>query len=235
MTDPLVSCIVPCFNGARFIEETIESILAQTHRPLEIIVVDDGSNDDSARRVRSLGGSVRYHHRENGGPAAACNSGVALATGDFIAFLEQDDLWLPGKLTRQLAEFEADTRLDYCVTGIQNFWVPALEEEALRWRDHPVMQPVPGYVVQTLLARRRAFERVGLFEESLRFACATDWFIRADEAGLRSLLIPEVWTRRRLHEDNFSRQHREASREQFLHVVKSMLDRRRLDEPPEGR
>jgi len=234
MTRPLISCIVPCFNGARFIGETIESILAQTHRPIEVIVVDDGSNDDSADRVQAFGRSVRYHRQDNGGPAAACNRGLALATGGFVAFLEQDDLWLPGKLARQLAEFEADARLDYCVTGIQNFWVPALQEEALRWRDHPVMQPVPGYVVQTLLARRRAFERVGPFEESLRFACSTDWFIRAREADLRSLLIPEVWTRRRLHEDNFSRRHRESSREQFLHVVKAMLDRRRRGEPPES-
>jgi hypothetical protein len=91
------------------------------------------------------------------------------------------------------------------------------------------MQPVPGYVVQTLLARRGAFDRVGVFDESLRFACASDWFMRAQERGCSGALIPEVLTMRRLHQDNFSRRNRDASRDQFLHVVKSMLDRRRRD------
>ena len=227
MTAPLVSCIVPCFNGARFLEECIRSMLAQTHRPLEVVVVDDGSTDASAAVVRRFGDAVRYDHRENGGPAAACNTGLALATGDFIAFLEQDDLWLESKIRRQLTEFAARPDLDYCVTHIQNFWVPELADEARRHQDHPVMQPVPGYVVQTLLAHRRAFDRVGGFDESLRFACAGDWFIRATEQGASGVLIPEVLTRRRLHQDNFSRRHRNASRDQFLHVVKAMLDRRR--------
>jgi len=227
MSGSLVSCIVPCFNGARFVEECIRSILAQTHRPLEIIVVDDGSTDASAAVVHRFGDAVRYHRRENGGPAAACNTGLALATGDFIAFLEQDDLWLEGKVRRQLTEFAVRPDLDYCVTHVQNFWVPELADEAWRHQRHPVMQPVPGYVVQTLLAHRRAFDKVGGFDESLRFACASDWFIRAAEKGASGVLIPEVLTRRRLHEDNLSRRHRQASRDQFLHVLKAMLDRRR--------
>jgi hypothetical protein len=89
------------------------------------------------------------------------------------------------------------------------------------------MQPIPGYVIQALLARRRAFDRVGTFDESLRFACARDWFMRAEERGCSGALIPEVLTRRRLHQGNFSRRHRAASRDQFLHVVKLMLDCRR--------
>jgi len=227
MSGPLVSCIVPCFNGARFLQECLASVFAQTHRPLEVIVVDDGSTDASPDVARRFGDAVHYHRRENGGPASACNTGLALARGEFIAFLEQDDLWLEGKTERQLAELASHAGLDYCVSHVQNFWVPELQDEALRYRDHAVMQPVPGYVVQTLLARRRAFDRVGPFDESLRFACASDWFMRAEEAGCRGTLVPEVLTRRRLHEDNFSRRHREASRDQFLHVVKAMLDRRR--------
>jgi glycosyltransferase involved in cell wall biosynthesis len=230
MTAPLVTCIVPCFNGARYLAETIESILAQTHRPLEMIVVDDGSTDESPRIVRSYGDAVHYHRRENGGPGAAYNTGLGLATGDFIAFLEQDDLWLPDKTRRQLAEFEANPELGYCVGHIQNFWIRELEEEARRYRDLPVMQPVPGYVVQTLMVRPATFETVGHFAESLRYACASDWFLRATESGTAGLLIRDVVTRRRLHETNFSRLNRAASREQFLHVVKAMLDRRRRAE-----
>jgi glycosyltransferase involved in cell wall biosynthesis len=229
---PLVSCIVPCFNGARYLEECLQSILGQTHPRLEVIVVDDGSTDASADVVRRFGTAVRYQRRANGGPAAACNTGLALATGELVAFLEQDDLWLGDKIERQLTELTARPDLDYCVTHIQNFWVPALREQARRFEDQPVMQPVPGYVVQTLLARRRAFETVGPFDESLRFAAASEWFIRAAERGSRGVLLPDVLTRRRLHEDNFSRRHREASREQFLQVIKAMLDRRRGGTPP---
>ena len=125
---PLVSCIVPCFNGARYLGEAIDSILAQTHRPIEVIVVDDGSTDDSARVARRYGDAVRYHYRENGGPGAACNTGVELATAEVVAF-QQDDLWLPDKTRRQLDELEASPDLGYCVGHIQNFWAHGLEEE----------------------------------------------------------------------------------------------------------
>jgi glycosyltransferase involved in cell wall biosynthesis len=226
---PLVSCIVPCFNGERYLEACIRSILGQTHRPLEVIVVDDGSTDGSAAVVRRFGPAVRYHRQENGGPAAACNTGIRLAAGEYVAFLEQDDLWIPQKTRRQLRECEADPSLDYCVGHIRNFWIPELAAEAERWRDHPAMRPVPGYVVQTLLARRSVFDRVGPFDPALRFACAADWFMRADEAGASGRLVPDIVTHRRLHRDNFSRRNRSASREQFLHVVKAMLDRRRED------
>jgi glycosyltransferase involved in cell wall biosynthesis len=226
-----VSCIVPCFNGAPYLAETLDSILAQTYRHLEVIVVDDGSTDDSAEIVRRYGNDVRYHRRANGGPAAAYNTGIELATGDLIAFLEQDDLWLPDKTRRQLAEFEANTALRYCVGHIQNFWIPELEEEAERHRDLPVMQPVPGYVVQTLIAHPAAFETVGRFDESLRYASASDWFLRAADANAAGVLIPDVVTRRRLHESNFSRVNRTESRAQFLRVVKSTLDRRRAGKP----
>jgi glycosyltransferase involved in cell wall biosynthesis len=232
MAAPLVTCIVPCFNGERYLAECLESILAQTHRRLEIVVVDDGSTDGSAALVGRYGPRVRCYRQPNRGPAAACNQGVALATGDFVAFLEQDDLWLPEKTQRQLAEFERCAALGYCVSHVQNFWIPELAREAERSRDLLVMRPVPGYVVQTLVARRALFDEVGRFDETLPFAFASDWFLRVAERGVAGVLVPEVLTRRRLHHDNYSRRHRAASREQFLHVVKAALDRRRRGGTP---
>jgi glycosyltransferase involved in cell wall biosynthesis len=233
MTRPLVSCIVPYFNGERYVDEALQSILAQTHRPIEIIVIDDGSTDGSADVIRRYGDAVRYHRQDNGGPAAACNTGLARARGEFIAFLEQDDLWMPDKTRRQLTEFDADPTLEYCVGHAQNFWVAELAADAERYRDRPAMvEPVPGYVVQTLMARQQVFERVGRFDEALRFACASDWFMRAAECGAVGRLIPDVVTRRRLHEHNFSRRNRAASHDEFLRVVKAMLDRRRQGERP---
>jgi glycosyltransferase involved in cell wall biosynthesis len=224
---PLVSCVIPCFNGARFLDDAIESILDQTYRDLEVIVIDDGSTDESAVIVRRYGDAVRYQWQENRGPGAACNAGVAVARGEFVAFLEQDDLWVPAKTRRQLDEFERHPELEFCVTHIQNFWVPELQPEAERYRDHPAMRPVPGYVVQTLMARRDLFERFASFNEELRFAFASDWFMRASDDGVVGALIPDTLVRRRLHESNYSRVHRAASHDQFLHVLKATLDRRR--------
>ena len=227
MTPPLVSCIIPCFNGARYLDDAIDSVFAQTHRPLEVIVVDDGSTDESGAVVRRRGDAVRYHRHDNRGPGGACNTGVALAIGEYITFLEQDDVWLPDKTRRQLDELATNPELGYCVGHVQNFWVAECAAEAARYRDHPVMRPVPGCVVQTLMVRRDVVRRVGGFDEGLRFAFATDWFLRAAEYGVTGMLLADVVTRRRLHANNFSRRNRAASRDQFLHVVKGALDRRR--------
>ena len=231
MPEPLVSCIVPCFNGERYLDECLRSILGQTHPRLEVLVIDDGSNDNSARIAQRYGSDVRYHHQENRGPGGACNRGLALATGEFFAFLEQDDLWLPDKISRQLAEFASTPALEFCVSHIQNFWIPELEADARLYRDRAVMQPVPGYVIQTLMARRTVFDSVGRFDETLPFTFATEWFLRAREKNAVGVLISDTLARRRLHHDNFSRRHRSASHDQFLQVVKASLDRRRRTGP----
>ena len=232
MPAPLVTCVVPCFNGERYLAECLQSILDQRYQPLEVLVVDDGSTDGSAEVVRRFGSAVRYHRQENRGPGAACNQGGALASGTLVAFHEQDDLWLPEKTGRQVDALAADPGLDYCVGHVQNFWIPELADEAARFRDAPVMQAVPGYVVQTLVVRRAAFDRVGRFDEMLHFTFASDWFLRAQERGVAGALLPDVLTRRRLHHDNFSRRNRAASHDQFLHVVKAALDRRRRSGTP---
>jgi glycosyltransferase involved in cell wall biosynthesis len=96
----LVSVIVPVYNGAQYLEAAITSIFAQDYRSIEVIVVDDGSIDDSAQVAKSFK-DIRYMFQQNSGPAAARNSGINSANGDFIAFLDSDDLWMPDKLSLQ--------------------------------------------------------------------------------------------------------------------------------------
>ena len=103
MSDPLVTVIVPAWNAGSYIAETVESVLGQTHQRWELIVVDDGSTDDTAERLRPYRASLRYLRQENAGPGAARNTGLSAARGDYIAFLDADDLWLPEKLAVQLA------------------------------------------------------------------------------------------------------------------------------------
>ena len=120
MTAPLVSCVIPVHNGASYLDATLATVFSQTYRPLEVIVVDDGSTDTSAEVARRYG--VKLVQQAQGGQAAARNAGIQAASGDYLAFLDADDLWHPGKLTRQMARFEARPELDISVTLIQNFW-----------------------------------------------------------------------------------------------------------------
>jgi glycosyltransferase involved in cell wall biosynthesis len=107
MNSPVISCIVPVFNAERYLRETLDSVMGQTYRPLEIIVADDGSTDATASVVAAYGDRVRYLLQPNGGPAAARNLGLRAVSGEFVAFIDQDDLWNPEKLARQMARFQA--------------------------------------------------------------------------------------------------------------------------------
>jgi glycosyltransferase involved in cell wall biosynthesis len=102
MNSPLVSVVIPTYNYGRYICETVESALGQTYSPIEIIVVDDGSTDDTGERLTAYGNRVRYIYQQNSGPAVARNRGVQDAHGDWIAFLDADDLWLPYRLELQV-------------------------------------------------------------------------------------------------------------------------------------
>jgi hypothetical protein len=152
---------------------------------------------------------------------------VSVAWGQFVAFLDADDLWHREKLSRQMARFEARPELDLSVTCIQNFWATELRQMETRFRHRRLMQAVPGYLTQTLLARRAAFERTGDFDVTRRHAGDTEWFLRAAERGAVMELLPDVLAYRRLHQTNRSRIMATASRDEYLAMVKASLDRRR--------
>ena len=227
MSDVLVTCIVPVFNCETYLAESIESILAQEHRPLEIIVVDDGSTDGTPAVIRSFGDRGRGISQANAGPAAARNTGLAAARGAFIAFNDSDDLWTPDKLAVQMALLAEKPELDFCVAHVQNFWVEEMRHEADRYRGHRRAEPIPGWVTPTLLARRAAFERIGPMRPELGHGDSADWFLRAREAGLQGELLPDVLLRRRIHASNRSRVTATQSRDEFLALLKRNKDRRR--------
>jgi glycosyltransferase involved in cell wall biosynthesis len=231
MNSPLISCIVPVFNGERYLRQALDSIFAQTYRPLEVVVVDDGSTDATAVIVASFGDRLRYLRQDNQGPPVARNLGIRAAKGEYVAFLDADDLWHPEKLQRQIKRFEARPELGYCVTYCQNFWIPDLQAEAEKYREHRVAQPLPGYVTQTLFARAAVFDSVGLFNVALAHGDSTEWFLRAAQKGTVMELLPDVLSYRRLHSENRSRLLASNSREEFLHIVKTSLDSRRMNKP----
>jgi glycosyltransferase involved in cell wall biosynthesis len=230
---PLISCIVPVFNGERYLGEALDSILRQTYRPIEIIVADDGSTDGTPAVVARYGDQVRYDRQEHAGAPVARNLGLSIAHGEFVAFLDSDDLWHPEKLQRQMARFEARPELDLCVTHLQNFWIRDLEDEEARFQNHRLAAVLPGYVTQTLLARRAAFDGVGRFNENLSVGDPADWFLRASERGVVTEMLTDILVYRRMHESNMSmqagtRRMTSAMQDAILGVVKASLDRRRV-------
>ena len=230
---PLISCIVPVFNGQRYLREALDSILSQTYGPLEVIVADDGSTDRTAEFVAGYGEKVQRLWQPNAGPSAARNLGLGAAHGEFVAFLDADDLWHPEKLARQMARFEARPELDLCVAGYQNFWIPELIGEDERYLDPRLRRPTAGYVnTSTLLVRHRVFETVGQFNRELRLAEDVEWFMRAYERGLVVELLPDVLLYRRFHHANVSRTLTAQYPDVLVHLVKASLARRRGPRPP---
>jgi glycosyltransferase involved in cell wall biosynthesis len=227
VTPPLISCIIPVFNGERYLREALDSVLGQTHAPLEAIVADDGSTDGTREVVNAFGARVHYLHQPNSGHAAARNLGLMVARGDFVAFLDADDLWHPEKLERQMARFDTRPELGVSVTLVRNFWSPELTGPERASNDSRGTQAVPGYRSVTLLARRALFTSVGFFDPALRHGNDTDWFLRAAEQGVVMELLPRVLVHRRLHDANRSRRLAAASHREYLRILKASLDRRR--------
>jgi len=223
MTTPLVSCIVPVFNGERFLARALDSIFAQQGAHLDVIVVDDGSTDRSAE-IAATYPAARLVRRPNGGVARARNEGVAHAEGAFVAFLDADDLWLAGKLAKQLARFEAEPALDLCLTLVRHV---RLEDAAPGTMPDADDEPKLGRLMQCLLARRSAFERVGPLDPGTRTRGDRDWFLRARELGLAEAVVPEVLVHRQIHGANRSITEGDAVTDDLLTIAKRALDRRR--------
>jgi glycosyltransferase involved in cell wall biosynthesis len=227
---PLVTCIVPVYNGEAFLGEALDSIVAQRYRPIEILVIDDGSTDGTAGVTAvTREAHVRYVRQDNAGGAAARNRGIVLAQGEFVAFLDADDLWPPEKLDRQVARFAARPELDISLAHVQNFWMQDVALERIRLGGHRRTQPVAGYSAGTLVTRRQFFSRLGLFEAAMRHGDQTEWFVRAREFGAVIEMLPDVLLQRRLHANNESRHKAQASHAQYLDLLKGVLDRRRQD------
>jgi glycosyltransferase involved in cell wall biosynthesis len=220
---PLVSVIIPAYNCERYLAEAISSVLAQTYRPIEILVVDDGSTDGTADVAHRFENTVEYHRQPHRGPGAARNAGIDLSQGDYIAFLDADDLWEEDKLTLQMASFDESPALDVVFGHVEHFYSPELEADAAL-QMHSPSDPLPGYYASAMLVKRDVFQRVGPFDENLRVGEFVDWYSRAMDADLVSLMLQDILVRRRIHGGNLTIRER-GSHTDYLRVVKASIDR----------
>jgi glycosyltransferase involved in cell wall biosynthesis len=196
---PLVSVTIPVYNGERFLARALESVLGQDYAALDVTVVDDGSTDGSAAIAARY--PVRCLRRDNGGVAAARNTGIQVARGDLLAFLDQDDVWLPGKLSLQVAHLIERPQLGFVLARQRIVLEPGTARPA--WLSAEMLaQDHVGYFPGTLLARRRVFAEVGLFHVAAPPAEGADWFARARDAGVAMAVLPHVLLEKHVHQDN---------------------------------
>lgn len=220
---PLVSCIIAVFNGEAYLHEAIESLLAQTYPSIEVIVVNDGSTDGTADVIGRYGDLVRVVHQSNCGVSIARNRGAAMATGQFLSFLDADDRLDPRKITMQVDAFRAHAPLDFCDCHTAYFWSTDLTEEA-RQRDFRHersfwKQALPAHISGWLL-RRQLWDRVGGFSASLRYSEDMDWFSRARDLPMRRLTLADVLTYRRLHAGNVTARRRDEQVASLAYMLK---------------
>lgn len=190
---PTVSVVIPTYNRSGLLTNAVESVLAQTYTDYELIVVDDGSTDDTAQTLRPYSDRIRYFYQENRGASGAQNRGIDLATGAWISFLASDDVWLPSKLERQLRALTTlGDAFGACFTDCTYTGHPELIRSAFQEAGFsttlefgPCDDPIPYILarhnliyVQSLLVRRRLLEELEGFDEALVVSEDTDLLFR---------------------------------------------------------
>ncbi|RMF83624.1 MAG: glycosyltransferase, partial [Nitrospinota bacterium] len=216
---PLISVVIPAYNAGKFVAQAVQSVLDQTYPHHEIIVVDDGSTDETRAELRKFGDRLRYFSQQNRGPSAARNAGIRAAQGEYICFLDADDIWLPQKLEMQLDFMTGHQEIGLVFAAIEEFqtdgeftrrWFPGEERFGADFTSQQPIQEafrkllmVNFIPTNTVMVRRECLEKAGLFDESLRLVEDRDLWLRI-AASFPIACLPSVLCRRRRHGANLS-------------------------------
>ncbi|MBZ9769373.1 glycosyltransferase family 2 protein [Mesorhizobium sp. CA6] len=211
--------VIPAYNASATIAETLRSVAAQTLRPELVVVVDDGSTDDLAGAIGGIDLPLRLLHQDNAGPGSATTRGIAALSTPFVATLDADDLWLPGKIAAQLAHLER-------LPGISGVFA---HMRAFRDGEPDAMAPTatPGWSRSTMLMRRQTAESVGpMVDPPGGRGEMIDWIARARESGFVLDMMPDVLALRRIRPGSLS-YGRDAARDRgYLEVARLAMLRR---------
>ena len=220
----MISVVIPAYNSSRYLPEAIASVRLQRDVPTEIIVVDDGSTDDTALVARSAGDDIRIVTQRNGGAATARNAGVAASSTDLIAFLDADDIWPAGRLAGLAHRLIAEPSMLMAIGKTQL----VREEVSSASGDHltPVGLPWHAPVFGSGLFRRQVFTVVGPMDPTLQPAEDLDWFIRARERAVPTLVVDDLTLLYRWHGENLT-SGADPIRRRILVSLRRSLDRRR--------
>jgi len=232
--NPTVSVIIPTYNRVHLVGRAIRSVLNQTYQDFEIIVVDDGSTDNTEEVVESFNDPrIRYiRHEKNRGGSAARNTGIRASRGEYVAFLDSDDEWLPEKLEKQLSVFEEDSTCGAVYTDFL-YMLPDGNVKLCQnyhpegWILKKLLSSNVVGTTSTVIVKRECFETVGLFDESLLSCQDWDMWIRiAKRYSFRK--VPEPLTKYRVHQDRITTDFRAVWRGHRAIMGKYMADIRAL-------
>jgi len=205
---PTVSVIVPAYNAGPFLREALESVVAQSRPLLEVIVVNDGSTDDTgavADAVARDHAVVRVIHQENGGPSVARNTAIEVAKGEFLAFLDADDAMLPDRIEYQVGYLLAHPGADIVIGSVERSAEVGVEFDAEFLKHERIADEfADGVNLMAMTARATAFATLGLFDPSYRLSEDYHWLVRAYRQERTIAIVPRVVGRRRLHAANVS-------------------------------
>ena len=221
---PLISVIVPAYNSEKYIAEALQSVLDQNYKPMEIIVVDDGSTDKTTDIVAGFESQVEYVYMENSGPGAARNRGLELAAGDIVGFIDADDLWDKNKLKLQLPFLLEDSSIDIVLGALQRFGHTPIFDNKKNFEIQ--YGPETCYSFGTALMRKSIFDKIGKLEPEMRLAEDTDWFLRARDLDINIFLHDDVVLHYRMHKTNLSSK-REVGNSYLLNALQKSIYRRR--------
>lgn len=207
---PFISVIIPTYNRARVIKEAIDSVLNQTVKNVELIVVDDGSTDHTEEVLKAFHSDIRVLKQKTKGVSAARNRGIAEASGEFIAFLDSDDLWLPGKLTAQVDFFQSNPEALVCQT--EEIWIRNgkrvnPKKRHMKFSGMIFEQSLPLCIVSpsAVMMRKSLFKKVGCFDETLPACEDYDLWLRVSCQYPIHLISTPLIIKRGGHEDQLSK------------------------------
>jgi glycosyltransferase involved in cell wall biosynthesis len=224
MPPPGVSVVIAVRNGERFLAEAMRTVLAQTWKPLEILVVD-GRSTDSTGSIAASFPQARCLTQRGRGIADAYNEGIGQARGEFIAFLSHDDRWTPDKLATQMEVLLARPELGFAVAHLKYFLEPGAALPP-GFRPELLTGEHAACIMEVLLARRETFDIVGAFDTTLTTGEDVDWFARARDLGVPHAVVSRVLLHKRVHQTNLSLND-PATNQILLRVLRRSLERKR--------
>jgi len=227
MKPKLISVIIPAYNAEKYLAEALDSVFAQDYSPFEVIVIDDGSTDDTAGVVeRYSQPGIRYHYQPNGGIAAARNTGINMAQGDWIAFIDADDLWMPHRLSAQVELLQEFPEAEFISGKVRQFISPDVpEEQRKKYRIHA--EDVQVHLMTASLIKRDVFNRVGPFNPDLLIAQDMEWVKRAQEMGVVFIELDRLVFLRRQHSGNIGRRNPEENYSLRFQILKDAIDHKK--------
>jgi glycosyltransferase involved in cell wall biosynthesis len=204
-----VDVILPVFNGAKYLKQAIESVIEQEGNfHINIFAVDDNSTDSSVEILQEQKNFIKnmiiYEKTSNTGVSSTRNLGISLGNSEYVAFIDQDDVWVKSKLIVQLKSLHRNDDIEYSI-GFQKFFLENTNHKPKWFREKWLSEPQVGYLPSTLIVKRNLFKDIGKFDERYKHGGDDiDWFARARRAGIKNEIISSVIVNRRIHSDNLS-------------------------------